>query len=323
MIDETNDISVSISMITYNQEQYVSQALESILMQNVNFKYEIVIGDDCSPDNTQEVIQKYAEMYSDIIKPILRNENLGVLKNLDDTNRHCIGKYIIILEGDDYWVDANKLQTQFDFLESNTEYFSVAHWCEVVDENGNLSNEISNKSDIFNFKKNIYSLKDYQNGSIPGHLNTILFKNIYFECEYDYAKIFSAHFMVGDRTLYLILVLLSDMFIINKVMSCYRFVRKKGNTNFCSLMIEKNECLTYFDYYSNLEKYVFEVMKKKISLRKLRDQCFIDAIRCTKENPTKENKRIRKTIFNKLNKFEIIIYCISLIIKKKKKLRKC
>lgn len=316
MINRIDDISVSISMITYNHEKYIEEAIESILMQNVDFKFEIVIGDDCSPDNTQMIIQKYANQYPDLIKPILRNENIGTLKNLDDINKRCRGKYIIILEGDDYWTDSNKLQSQFEFLEANSEYVAVASWCEVVDENGNISDEITNKYDVFNFNKNIYSLEDYQRGKIPGHMNTILFRNMYLNADYDYYKLYSAHAVVGDRTLYLILVLLGDIYVNQKVMSCYRFFRKNGSTNYSSTTIGKNESLIYFVYYSNLEKYVYEIMGKQISLRNLKYSFLANSIIRAINEPNEENKCIRNEIIHGFSKFEIILFIPSIFIKK-------
>jgi glycosyltransferase involved in cell wall biosynthesis len=316
MIDRINNVSLSISMITYNQEKYISQAIDSVLMQNVNFKYEIVIGDDCSSDDTQLIIKKYTEKYPNLIKPVLRNKNVGALKNLDDVNKRCTGKYIITLEGDDYWTDSTKLQTQFDFLEANSEYSAVAHWCEVVDENGNASDKITNSNNLFNFNKDIYTLKDYQECRIPGHGNTILYKNIYLDTEYNYAKIYSAHSMVGDRTLYLILSLFSDIYIIHKAMSCYRFVMKKDESNFSSKMIGINENLIYYNYYLNLEKYVCEVVGKKISLRELKYSHFISSVISVKNNHSEENKYVMNAIFSKLNKYEMLGYIPFFIIKK-------
>jgi len=314
-MDIINDIAVSVAVITYNHGKFISQALESILMQNINFEYEIVIGDDCSPDDTQLIIQEYIRKYPDRINPILRKENIGIRKNADDIKKRCKGKYIIILEGDDYWTDPNKLQMQFNFLESHPEYIAVAHWCEVVDENGNISDEYAHKHYTFNFNKNIYSLKDYQKGRIPGHVNTILFRNIYLKSVYEYEKIFSANSIMGDRTLYLILVLLGDIFVFHKEMSHYRYVKKKGNTNYCSKIIGKNQSLSFFNYYSDLERYVYEIMGRKISLRGLKYQRFYSSISSVIKNPTEENKDIMKKIYSKLDQWEMIRFLPILLIK--------
>ena len=114
------DLLFSVAIITYNQEKYISQTLDSILQQRHSFKYEIVIGDDCSTDGTQEIIKKYAEKYPDIIKTIFNNPNLGIIKNYFNVINHCSGKYIMECAGDDFWLP-EKVQTQIDFMEQNPE----------------------------------------------------------------------------------------------------------------------------------------------------------------------------------------------------------
>ena len=113
---------LSVSMITYNHEKYLEKAIDSILEQQTNFEYEIVIGDDHSTDNTIDIIKQYVAKYPDKIRPIYRKENVGVKVNFSDTIFRCQGKYVAILEGDDYWTDSLKLQKQVDFLESHPTY---------------------------------------------------------------------------------------------------------------------------------------------------------------------------------------------------------
>jgi glycosyltransferase involved in cell wall biosynthesis len=119
---EQNEIMVSVCMITYNHENFISEAIEGVLMQNTNFKFELVIGEDFSTDRTRKIVQQYAAKYPNIIKALLPEENLGVRDNFLQTIEPCKGKYIALCEGDDYWIDPNKLQKQVDFLEANDEY---------------------------------------------------------------------------------------------------------------------------------------------------------------------------------------------------------
>ncbi|MBA3758513.1 glycosyltransferase [Candidatus Saccharibacteria bacterium] len=126
---------VSIVSVTYNQEKYVKAALDSFLMQQVNFAFEIIIADDCSADKTPDIIREYAEKNPDIIKPILRKHNLGVAGNFLATLKEARGKYIALCEGDDFWTDASKLQKQVDFLESNPDYSICFHPVRVMFEN--------------------------------------------------------------------------------------------------------------------------------------------------------------------------------------------
>jgi len=113
---------LSVVCITYGQEKYIAQAIDSILMQVTNFKFEIIIGEDCSPDNTREILLSYEKKYPNIITLLCRENNIGVSDNADDCIRKTKGKYIAILEGDDFWVDTSKLQKQVDFLNSHLDY---------------------------------------------------------------------------------------------------------------------------------------------------------------------------------------------------------
>jgi glycosyltransferase involved in cell wall biosynthesis len=110
---------VSVSLITYKQEKFIAECLDSILKQKVNFDFEIVVADDCSPDRTGEIVQEYASRYPNIVKAIRRPANLGMVKNAISTINECRGQYIALMEGDDLWINDDKLQIQTDFLDSN------------------------------------------------------------------------------------------------------------------------------------------------------------------------------------------------------------
>ncbi len=122
MADMDGQIEVSVIVATYFHEKYIAQALDSILMQETTFRYEIIVGDDASGDRMPEIVREYAEKHPDIIVPVLRKENIGANKNGDDLSRRAKGRYLANLEGDDYWIDLDKLQKQWEFLENNKEY---------------------------------------------------------------------------------------------------------------------------------------------------------------------------------------------------------
>lgn len=127
---------VSICCITYNHENYIAQALDSMLMQETNFPFEIIVRDDCSTDKTASIIGNYMEKYPHVIKPIFEQENQYSkgIKPLPVVAKNAIGKYIALCEGDDYWTDPVKLQKQFEFLENNTEYALCYTGIMVIDE---------------------------------------------------------------------------------------------------------------------------------------------------------------------------------------------
>lgn len=112
-------VTLSVAMITYNQEQYIAQALDSVLMQAVNFDYEIVIGDDLSSDGTRDILRDYAARHPDKIRLLLNEQNLGMVANIVQVLRACQGTYIAILEGDDFWNSPHKLQQQVDYMRAN------------------------------------------------------------------------------------------------------------------------------------------------------------------------------------------------------------
>lgn len=126
-------LTVSVCVMSYNLEKYIAEALDSILIQKVNFKYEIVVGDDFSTDKTREILQVYARKHPSIFKLLLHKCNLGMLANFAQTLKQCRGKYIAILDGDDYWIDPLKLQKQVGFLETHSDYSMVFHNAELHD----------------------------------------------------------------------------------------------------------------------------------------------------------------------------------------------
>lgn len=116
---------VSIVCTTYNHVLFVRQCLNGITTQKINFLFEVIIHDDASDDGTVEIIKEYEKKYPEIIKSIYQREN-QYSKKVDIYETYIYprakGKYIAICEGDDYWIDENKLQMQVDFLENNPEY---------------------------------------------------------------------------------------------------------------------------------------------------------------------------------------------------------
>lgn len=130
-----SDIMISVCCITYNHEQYIRESIEGFLMQKTNFKYEILIGEDCSTDKTRQIIEEYAKIYPHI-KLITSKTNVGPNRNARRVLEHAEGKYIAFCDGDDYWTDSLKLQKQFDFLENNPDYVICCHYCKKIDNSG-------------------------------------------------------------------------------------------------------------------------------------------------------------------------------------------
>lgn len=134
-MEPKEDILVSICCITYNHEKYIAQNIESYLMQETSFKFEIIIGEDCSTDNTLKILQAYQRMHPELITLVTSEENVGSIKNHARSMAKCRGKYIAMCDGDDYWTSPLKLQKQVDFLEANPEYIICCNYSQVINEN--------------------------------------------------------------------------------------------------------------------------------------------------------------------------------------------
>src|SRR5690554_5516528 len=126
---DKNPVLLSICCITYNHENYISQAIEGFLAQKTSFNFEIIIHDDASTDATASIVKKYEQEHPNLIKAIYQKENQysqGIKPWPNFVFPIARGKYIALCEGDDYWTDPYKLQKQVDFLEANPEYVLTA-----------------------------------------------------------------------------------------------------------------------------------------------------------------------------------------------------
>jgi glycosyltransferase involved in cell wall biosynthesis len=128
---------ISVIITSFNHERYIKQCLDSILDQKGNYNLEIILGDDCSTDNTNEILRQYSEMYPVTLKMMPKQDNMGVTKNLKRCLDACQGDFIAICEGDDYWTDEYKLQKQMEFLEEHKDYSMCFSACMLFIEKEN------------------------------------------------------------------------------------------------------------------------------------------------------------------------------------------
>ncbi|MDO4763875.1 MAG: glycosyltransferase [Flavobacteriaceae bacterium] len=134
---------VSIVMITYGHEKYIREAIEGVFLQKTNFSVELIISNDCSPDNTDEIVKEIIPNAPENIKVkyIRHSNNLGMIANHQWAIGQACGKYIVTIDGDDYWINKNKLQIQVDFLEQNPDYAICCHNFKIL--NGEILEEKS------------------------------------------------------------------------------------------------------------------------------------------------------------------------------------
>lgn len=228
---KNSEIMVSICCITYNQEDYIRDAIESFLRQKTDFKYEIIIHDDASTDNTANIIKEYEKKYPDIIKPIYQKENQykkGKKASLISYS-YAKGKYIAVCEGDDYWIDDNKLQKQVDYMEKHKKCAFCFHNAQIMDLKYNT------KKIFIPYNKNLKKFIKKDNIYNVGELELLEFiptASFMFRTE-NLSKMpdwFEKCF-VGDWPLKLIMTSFGYAYYINEVMSVYRKNAKGSVTN--------------------------------------------------------------------------------------------
>lgn len=230
---ENDNIMVSVYMLTFNHEKYIRKAIDSVLMQKVNFEYELVIGDDASTDGTKKIIQEYARKYPKTIRAYCRKKNIGALRNSNSIKHKCRGKYLACLEGDDYWNIDNKLQLQVEFLEDHPEFILCYTDVKVIADVRLKYPFI--KRDVLNLEQ----LLNNGNGILAIPSPTLVFRNIYRENPklFNYYKNVK---IVGDRLQHILLIKMGKFKYMSIEAATYRhIVRKKGSF---SSMPERFRC---------------------------------------------------------------------------------
>lgn len=238
-------IIVSVCMITYNHEKYIAKAIDSVLMQKTNFDFELVIGDDVSKDKTRDILMSYKEKYPDIIKLIFNNYNIGGTKNFGNVYKNCTGKYIAILEGDDYWISDKKIQTQVDYLEFHTNYVGCFHRMNIVDSEKKFIKIFPEK----NFSESVidfeYLLINGNNIPTP----TVMFKKNIFPTLPD---VFFSSDIIGDLQLFYLISYKGKIGFIDEILAAYR---KNSNVSCFSLQPIINRLTESHKVYEALDKY--------------------------------------------------------------------
>jgi glycosyltransferase involved in cell wall biosynthesis len=212
---------VSVCVVTYNQEQYIAQNLESILAQKTNFPFEIVIGEDVSKDKTRAICEKYAQQYPSVIRLLDTPKNLGAMQNSLRTFRESRGEYIALLEGDDYWIDDKKLQKQVDALKKDSKRTICFTGRKDFDEENNVFVTVNgDRGD------NCFYPKDFAQDTFF-HTSTAMFRNP--KNENWLTKL--QQFTIGDRPMFILLMMESGGYAYKLKDICSVF-RLNNNSSF-------------------------------------------------------------------------------------------
>lgn len=218
-------IKVSVMVLTYKHENFIRKTLDSILSQQVNFPFEILVGDDASPDGTAAIIKEYHEKYPDVIVPLLHEKNLGGFGKNNTLAALAVarGQYIAPMDGDDYWTNEHKLQKMVDFLDTHPDYVACFHNAEIIFDDDSHPNQFVNPPD----QKEIVTIEDFIGEDEVWFIATsaIVFRHGIIK---EYPQWFHDS-KSGDIPRYILLGKNGGKFkYINEVMSVYRKNRHTG-----------------------------------------------------------------------------------------------
>lgn len=258
---------VSIICLAYNHEKYVNQTLDSLLNQQTNFPYEIIIHDDASTDSTQSILLNYKEKYPKKIKLILQREN-QLSKGKDIINDFLVpkvqGKYIAICECDDFWPDSKKLQKQFDILEKEIDCGASVCRVNCVNEKGKKIDDYFPRDHFL--KPGKIEGKDFISlilntrtlNLLQFHLSGVMIRETVFKEYAEKKPQYSQIMDVGDIPLFLYCGLKGKVFYLSEAMACYRmgaigsWNQKNSSVHKKILHLEKEiEGLRAFDSFTD------------------------------------------------------------------------
>lgn len=242
---------VTVICCTYNHEAYIAEALESIVVQKTDFKFEVLVSDDASTDNTAEILREYEKKYTYIIKVIYRKKNLGAIINGLHTLNDARSKYVVINEGDDYFNDPYKLQKQVDFLEKHPDCSICFHPVNVLFQDGSKPSEIF-PSPQFRFNKTKFSLEDLLKHNFI-QTNSAMYRWLY--TTENLLDVFPKSILPGDYYLHLLHAQKGSIGFLDEIMSVYR--RHEGGIFWEAQTPEKlhsRYCTEIFSFYYEIFK---------------------------------------------------------------------
>lgn len=306
---------VSVFMTTYFHEEYLAQAIESVLAQRVDFPIQICISDDASTDGTAKIIKQYAEKY-DFIKYNINDHNIGLTANMFMAKSMCDGMYICDLSGDDYWIDENKIAKQADFLDKNLDFYAVCNRSELRYDNDTIGfSQLPPEED----SGKEFTLEMFENGkNIP--LNGIMMRNPFLSddaCIF-FSKMPQMSKYIDDLSDSLLILLYGRAYIMPDVMVVYRLKRCQKGHNFNSINTGMD---TYRKHIELLNNMYYEFGEKVDLFKRYRKIVFTGLYNAIKLRSFTEFFRIFKTIPSTLRKRGLLFSCVLILpekIKEKK-----
>lgn len=234
-IGKNREIVVSVLCITYNHRPYIEQTIDSFLGQRTNFPFEILIHDDASTDGTAEIIREYADRYPDKIRVVLQEENQyskGVCIPEVFLYPLANGAYLAGCEGDDYWPDADKLQKQYDFLQSHPQYSAVAGVTHYFNDEGAVTSPPMPSKDFAGKDADEWNFLHISDANIG--TNTLMYRSEYMQ-EPNWNRAREESPFVGDILVMLWLFEAGKIYIFEDVFQNHRHQTRKDASNYNSI----------------------------------------------------------------------------------------
>ncbi|OXB16127.1 glycosyltransferase family 2 protein [Flavobacterium reichenbachii] len=215
----SKNLKVSVCMITYGHEKFIEEAINGVLMQDVDFDVELIISNDASPDGTDEIVKSIIQNHprGNWIRYVKHEENIGMMLNSQFVLEAGKGEFIAICEGDDYWTDSLKLKKQVGFLEKNPDYVMCFHRCQVLLFEDEEKKFIDQPLEEIDYEYSLYGLLYKWN--IP--TASIVFKNVFLNKNNTFPKEFlKVH--SGDIALASYLFQFGKFYLFKEIMCVYR-----------------------------------------------------------------------------------------------------
>ena len=312
------NLKVSVVVATYRHEDYIAHTLESILSQKVDFDYEVLVGEDCSGDGTARIVKEFADKNPGVIIPYIREKNMGMSGNSLDLIFRTQGEYVALIEGDDYWIDENKLQKQVDFLDTHREYVACFGKSIIVDEKDNRLPKREQDSGFIK-RSGDYTMQDFEEYMLPGQTATSMYRQETFvrllrnviDSKFDMNRFIDRH---------LVLMMMSEGKLYNsgEEIAAYRYVLKKKSGSWSS----KNDYYSYqntMNYLEGLKE--LELMGKDLKMKVDFDERRKYEIRklassLSKFSKSEETKLKRAMVKDSNNRFYVGFYLTKVFLKK-------
>lgn len=302
------EIKVSVIVITYNQAGYIRQALDSVLAQKTPFRYEILIGDDASQDGTSQIIREYQAAHPDVIRAWIRGKNVGASANVLELLRQSRGEYLAFCEGDDYWLNPEKLAEQAAFLDSHPEYIGCSHVCRIVDENGQMHRR--QRVSWLKGGKRVFRFRDFSGGRyLPGQTSTVVKRNIFRDAAPDIIRMMSADPDISDRVSNEIYLLKGDFYCMESCWSAYRCVRSAGSGHITAQKYRNNprSCLADLRLAEKMEAYARQITGRPVRFVRKRSEILFVAIAYNLLGKDEERRGILRAVLEQTTIREMIL----------------